>query len=318
MLPNKLQFQPGLSLNDFLLTYGTEDQCMAALEKARWPQGFVCPSCQNNTHCIVWHGTIRTFQCNRCHKHVSLTSGTIFHCTKLPLTTWFQAMYFMTQTKNNISALELRRTLGIGYCAAWRIKHKLMQVMLEREQTTILSGRVEVDDAYLGGEKPGGKRGRGSENKVPFVAAVETNKYGHPLRAIFTPVKGFNSLEIAKWARGSLAATATVISDGLACFRAVTEAGCDHQPRVVGKDVKSSELECFTWVNTVLGNLKTSIEGTYHSFDFDKYAGRYLAEVQYRFNRRFDLRSMLSRLLYASTRTGKRTEPWLRMAVNQM
>jgi transposase-like protein len=317
MLPNKLQFQPGLSLNGFLQAYGTDALCSEALEKARWPQGFVCPSCQNSTHCVVWHGSIKTFQCNRCHKQVSLTSGTIFHCTKLPLTTWFQAMYFMTQTKNNVSALELHRTLGIGYCAAWRIKHKLMQVMLEREQTTILSGRVEVDDAYLGGENPGGKRGRGSENKVPFVAAVETNKYGHPLRAVFTPVKGFNSSEIALWAHSSLAATATVISDGLACFRAVKKAGCDHKPRVVG-NAKSSELECFTWVNIVLGNLKTAIHGTYHSFDFEKYAGRYLAEVQYRFNRRFDLRSMLPRLLYASTRTGKRPEPWLRMAVNQM
>lgn len=318
MLSNKLQFQPGLSLNDFLRAYGTNAQCIEALEKARWPQGFVCPSCQNSNHCVVWHGTIKAFQCNRCHKQVSLTSGTIFHCTKLPLTTWFQAMYFMTQTKNNVSALELHRTLGIGYCAAWRIKHKLMQVMLEREQTTILSGRVEVDDAYLGGENPGGKRGRGSENKVPFVAAVETNKYGHPLRAVFTPVKGFRRSEIALWACSSLAATTTVISDGLACFRAVTVAGCDHQPRVVGKDVKSSKLECFTWVNIVLGNLKTAINGTYHSFDFDKYAGRYLAEVQYRFNRRFDLSSMLPRLLSASTRTGKRPELWLRMAVNQM
>ncbi len=84
-------------------------------------------------------------------------------------------MYFLSQTKNNVSILELRRLVGLSYPAAWRMKHKLMQVMYERETTTRLSGRVEVDDAYLGGENPGGKAGRGSENKVPFIAAVQTN-----------------------------------------------------------------------------------------------------------------------------------------------
>ena len=84
-------------------------------------------------------------------------------------------MFFLTQSKNNVSILELRRLAGISYRAAWRIKHKLMQAMFDREQATVLSGRVEIDDAYLGGELPGGKVGRGSESKVPFIAAVQTN-----------------------------------------------------------------------------------------------------------------------------------------------
>src|SRR6266704_325893 len=242
---NRIQLQAGMSLNQLLAKYGDEQQCEAALEDARWPEGFRCPKCNSEHHYRYRRNDQRIFQCCNCRTQTSLTEGTIFHSTKLPLTIWFQAMYFLTQNKNNVSTLELRRLLGISYPAAWRMKHKLMQVMFERESTTRLSGRVEVDDAYLGGENPGGKRGRGSENKVPFVAAVETNKYGHPLRAIFTPVKGFNSAEIALWAHSSLAATATVVSDGLACFRAVKKAGCDHIPRVVGNE-KSSELECFT------------------------------------------------------------------------
>jgi hypothetical protein len=223
-------------------------------------------------------------------------------------------MFFLTQNKNNVSTLELRRHLGISYPAAWRMKHKLMQVMYERESETKLSGRVEVDDAYLGGENPGGKAGRGSENKVPFVAAIQTNKQNNPLYAVFTRVSTFSSEEIAAWAKSFLVPTATVVSDGLQCFKSVTEVGCSQQREVVGKGRKSTDMECFTWVNTILGNLKTAINGTYHAFDFEKYARRYLGEYQYRFNRRFDLAGMFSRLVTATARTGKRPECWLRLA----
>ena len=314
MAMNRIQFQPGLSLSEFLRDYGTEPQCEAALEKARWPRGFACPACQSPSHCVVWHGRVKTFQCNRCHRQVTLTSGTIFHGSKLPLTVWFQAIYFLTQTKNSTSTLELMRLLGVCYRSAWRIKHKLMQTMCEREESTILAQRIEIDDAYLGGERTGGKVGRGSENKVPFIAAVETNAEGHPLRVLFSTVKTFSRSEVEAWAKRWLAPTATVISDGLGCFRGVTGAGCTHQPEVVGAGRKSTEMGCFHWINTILGNLKTSIDGTYHGFKFEKYAHRYLAEVQYRFNRRFDLRSILPRLIYAAVSIGKRPEAYLRLA----
>lgn len=314
MAQNRIQFQKSLSLPEFLAKYGSEAQCAAALEKMRWPEGYVCPYCGSKSHCIVRHGKVKTFQCNCCHAQTTLTGGTIFHSTKMPLTTWFQAIYFLSQTKNNVSALELTRLLGVCYRTAWRMKHKIMQVMHEREQTTILAGRVEIDDAYLGGERTGGTVGRGSENKIPFVAAVETNDHGHPKRAVFSPVKAFNSAEIAAWACCTLSASATVISDGFACFRAVVASGCRHEPETIGKGRKSIDLPRFKWVNTVLGNLKTAMNGTYHGFDCSKYANRYLSEVQYRFNRRFDLSTMFSRLLFASIKTGKRTEGWLRVA----
>jgi hypothetical protein len=204
--------------------------------------------------------------------------------------------------------------IGVSYRAAWRIKHKLMQVMYEREQSTMLSERVEIDDAYLGGELPGGKVGRGSENKVPFIAAVQTNKHGHPIYAIFSTVKSFCKEEVEIWARHSLVPSTLVVSDGLWCFQAVEAAGCFHQREVVGKERKSTRMECFSWINTVLGNLKTAITGTYHAFDFEKYAHRYLGECQYRFNRRFDLGGMLRRLINAAVNTKKMPEPELRLA----
>jgi hypothetical protein len=316
MRKNDIQMQPGLSLSQFIDKYGTEQKCEDVLEKSRWPEGFRCPGCGCEHHCRYRRDGLLIFQCSICRKKVSLTQGTIFHSTKLPLVKWFQAMFFTTQNKNNISILELKRHLGVGYSAAWRVKHKLMQVMYEREETTKLHGRVEVDDAYLGGEHPGGKAGRGSENKVPFIAAIQTNTNNNPVYAVFQQVKSFSLDEVASWAKRSLVPDTVVVTDGLACFTAVKQAGCIHQREVVGKDRKSTDMECFSWINTILGNLKTAISGTYHAFDFEKYGYRYLGECQYRFNRRFDLSTIFTRLVYAATHTECRPERFLRLAAN--
>ena len=131
MPQNRIQFQNGLSLGQFFRQYGTEERCREALVRWRWPRGFVCPAYGNTHHCVV--GPRKLYQCNRCHHPTSLTSDTIFAHTKLPLTTWFLAMYFLTRQKNGISALELKRHLDVAYPTAWSIKHKLMQVMKARD-----------------------------------------------------------------------------------------------------------------------------------------------------------------------------------------
>ena len=159
-----IQFQKGLSLREFMARYGTEEQCIEAICKARWPHGFVCPECGSTRHCRLSRGL---FQCQDCRKQTSPTAGTIFQSTKLPLTVWFQAMHLLTQGKHSVSALELKRQLGVHYETAWAMKQKIMQVMLEREAQTVLSGRIEVDDAYVGGERHLGKRGRGAAGKTP-------------------------------------------------------------------------------------------------------------------------------------------------------
>jgi len=313
MAMNKIQFQKGLSMGDFLEKYGTEEKCAAALAETRWPTGFICPQCSHPGHCIVHHGRSKTYQCNRCHAQTSLITGTIFQGTKLPLFSWFQAMYLLTQSKNNVSALELTRMIGICYRSAWRLKHKITQVMQDSEDSRKLEDRIEVDDAYLGGERSGGKAGRGSENKIPFVAAVQTTKEGYPVYAVFSRVKTFSLEEIEQWATRRLKPKSTVISDGLNCFSAVRTAGCYHVQYIVGQSRKSTQMTCFAWVNTVLGNLKTAISGTYHAFNFKKYACRYLAEAQYRFNRRFDMAAMFGKLLFAGAHTTARPESWLRL-----
>lgn len=310
---NRIQFQPGLSMPEFFRRYGTEAQCEAALEQARWPEGFRCPCCGGAAHCVLRGGSRKLFQCNACRHQSSLIAGTVFQGTKLRLTVWFLAIYLISQAKTGLSALALKRQLGVSYPTAWLIHHKLMQAMAEREQRYVLAGQVQVDDAYLGGERSGGKVGRGSENKVPFVAAVSLSDDGHPLRTKLTPVPSFSLKAIAQWAQSCLAPGSTVFSDGLACFGAVTAAGCTHQPTVVAGR-KPKDLPEFKWINTVLGNLKTGLSGSYHAFAFRKYAARYLAAFAYRFNRRFDLSTLHQRLIVAAARCAPYPLPAIRMA----
>lgn len=215
------------------------------------------------------------------------------------MTTWFLAIYLISQAKTGLSALALKRQLGVSYPTAWLVQHKLMQAMTEREARYKLSGKVQVDDAYLGGERSGGKVGRGSENKVAFVAAVSVSDEGHPLRIKLSTVASFKLKAIAQWACQNLTAGSTVYSDGLACFSAVTQAGSTHESTVVGAR-KPKEAPQLPWINTVLGNLKTSLSGSYHGFGFSKYAQQYLGAFAYRFNRRFDLKTLPQRLLVAA------------------
>ena len=313
MAMNRIQFQPGLSMPDFLKDYGTEGQCEQALEAIRWPNGFGCPRCGHAVHCVLRDGVRKVFQCNACRHQASLIAGTVFQGTKLPLTIWFLAIYLISQAKTGLSALALKRHLGVSYPTAWLIHHKLMQVMAEREERYVLEGKVQVDDAYLGGERSGGKVGRGSENKVPFVAAVSLSEDGHPLRIKLTPVSGFTLKAISVWAKDHLAPDCAVFSDGLACFGAVTAAGCSHQPTVMAGR-KPKDVPEFKWINTILGNLKTSLSGAYHAFDFRKYAARYLAAFCYRFNRRFDLRTLHQRLLTAAAGCAPQPRRLIRLA----
>jgi hypothetical protein len=218
-------------------------------------------------------------------------------------------MWLITQSKNSISTLELSRQLGVKWDSAHLMRHKLMSVMVEREAARKLDGRVEMDDAVLGGEKSepdGGKRGRGGTNKVPFVAAVATDDNGHPQRVLLPVVEAHDGRSVEAMAKAYLAPTAHVVSDGLGCFRAVTTAGCSHTAIVAAREPQQPEkTPAFRWVNTVLGNLKTAIVGTLKSVA-KRYAFRYLAEFQYRFNRRANLAQMLDCLACVAVRAAPR------------
>jgi transposase-like protein len=300
MARNTVQFQKGLSEPDFDRHYGTEAQCRDVVIASRWPQGFQCPGCGSQRHSVVT--TRDLFQCRDCRLQTSPIAGTIFASTKLPLRTWFRAFYHVTQSKQGISSIELGRRLGVTQTTAWKIKHKLAQVMLERDAAKQSTGRIEIDDAYVGGERTGGKRGRGAAGKTPFVAAVQTTDDGKPVRIKLRRVTSFCTHAIASFAKASLAPDCMVVSDGLHCFGGVAQAGCSHQVIVTGGGPAAARTPAFEWVNTALGNIKASIIGTYRAIS-SKHVPRYLAEFEYRFNRRYDLAAMIPRLTWAGVRT---------------
>jgi transposase-like protein len=288
----------GLSEAGFRERFGTEEACRATLFEMRWREGLTCPACGHRGFCELKGRKV--FQCNRCKRQVRLTAGTVFQDTKLPLTTWFAAIYHLTQSKNGISSVELGRRLGVKQGTAWLMKHKLMRAMAAREAAKPrLAGRVEIDDAYLGGERAGGKRGRGAAGKTPIVAAVETTAERKPRRLRLTVVEGFRKKEVEKLAKRDLAAGSNVVSDGLSCWPAVEKAGCQHFPIVTGTGKRAASWTPFRWVNTTLGNIKTAIVGTYHHVS-GKHAQSYLTSFAYRFNRRFRLDSIVERLAWAA------------------
>jgi len=263
-------------------------------------------------------------------------SGTLFEATKLPLDKWFLGLYLLTTTKTNMAALELMRHLGVCYRTAWRLKHKVMaagdpfacqhfphpcgsHAMTSREETRQLSGFVQIDDAYLGGERNGGKPGRGSENKQAFVIAVETDEQlQRPKFAVIEPVRSFTDTAITDWCKRRLMPQAEVFSDGLGAFRRCADQGHAHTVVVTKGGRASTQVNGARWVNVVLSNVKRSIDGAYHSIRQAKYARRYLGEAAYRFNRRFKLPELLPRLLRAMVLCGACAEPLLRRASNYL
>jgi len=299
MAQNPIQFQAGLSLPNFFKLYGTHEQCEQALVDARWGGGFVCPRCAGHDSWTYQRGSRLYRLCSACNHQCSLTAGTVLDNTKLPLNTWFLAMYLLSQAKNGISGLDLGRQLGVSYPTAWTLKHKLMLAMKDAEAGRKLHGRVEMDDAFLGGERSGGKPGRGSENKIPFVVATQTVGMNHKPHRVCLSQIPHRLTAVASFCDQHLERPVTVISDGLACFAVAQQAGV-HEAIVTGGGSASAKDSRFQGVNIYLGNLKSSITGTYRHFNFAKYAMRYFAEFQFRFNRREDLRGMLGELVQAA------------------
>lgn len=154
---------------EFESRFNTEASCRAYLFRHRWPEGFSCPRCGGMR---TWPSSRGRYVCRRCGHQMTVTAGTIFQDTHKPLWMWFRAMWYVTNQKHGVSALGLQRFLGLGsYRTAWTWLHKLRRAMV-RPGRDLLSGVVEVDETFIGGERPG-KRGRGAAGKALVLIAVE-------------------------------------------------------------------------------------------------------------------------------------------------
>ena len=200
---NRVQHQKGLSDDAFEQRYPDEEACRKAWFAWRWPEGFKCPRCASTKYCEIQGRQL--LQCRRCRYQTSLIAGTVLQGTKLPMRVWFRAMHLLGQGKKGISNIELGRRLGISTNAAWRLQHKLMQAMLERDRRYKLGAagpRIEIDDAYIGGERTGEGSGRGRRGHTPFIVAIETSDDGRPLHARLQVVRGFRAGETKRLCSG--------------------------------------------------------------------------------------------------------------------
>ena len=170
--------------------------------------------------------------------------------------------------------------------------------------------RNEIDRFILAKLEAGGQKPSPPADPRTLLRRLSYDLTGLP--PSLEEVLAFTKEALTQWSKTALTTSAHVVSDGLWCFKAVTASGATHERTVTGGGGASVKLEKFRAVNTFLGNLKTAFSGTYHAFDFVKYAHRYLAEVQYRFNRRFDLKVIFSRLLRASAVTQPHPERVIR------
>ena len=311
MPKSKVQFQKGYSLPQFQHIYGTEEKCREKVFKYRWPQGFTCPKCGHTRYYDL--KTRKLFQCCHCRHQTSLTSGTIFDSSKIPLTTWFLAIYLITQAKEGMSALSLRRFLGISVNAALKMKHKLQHVMKQADDHLLLKGFIELDDVYWGGKRRGGKRGRGAPGKTPFLAAVSHNTEGHPIHMKMSTLTAFTSASVKAWSQKHLHPDSAVISDMYTPFHGLGDLVAAHGMMKTAQLYNDSKNKIFYWVNTMIGNVKNAIHGTYHAVS-SKHLPRYLAEFCFRFNNRFSLGAMIPDLAKQAVNIKPRPQRLLQLA----
>src|SRR6478609_8778739 len=282
MLPDALPED----MPSFLARFGTDEQCREYLFKARWPDGLRCAACGHDDAY-----TLRTkivYECVACRKQHSLLAGTIFEQTKTGLSRWFLAIYLVTSSKGGIAATELRRQLGFGsYGTAWSWLHKIRKAVVRPDRQP-LAGRVEADESYVGGPRPG-KRGRGAAGKTLVGGAVEAGRgeargrrLGR-LRLAVLPDASAASLE--GFLAANVAEPATVATAGWRGYLGLPAEGYDHEPINLGATWGDAALR-LPGIHLVFSLVKRWLLGTHHGAVSEKHLPAYLDEYVFRFNRR--------------------------------
>jgi len=270
----------------FLARFGSDERCREYLFEARWPDGFRCSACGHDDACAL--RTKIVYECVACRKQHSLLAGTIFEQTKTGLAKWFLAIYLVTSSKGGIAATELRRQLGLGsYQTAWTWLHKLRKAMVRPDRQP-LAGRVEADETYVGGPRPG-KRGRGAAGKALVGGAVEAGRgeaRGRRLgRLRLAPLADASAASLDAFLAAHVAEPATVATDGWRGYLGLPAGGCDHEPINLGATRGAAALR-LPGIHLVFSLVKRWLLGTHHGAVGEKHLPAYLDEYVFRFNRR--------------------------------
>jgi len=268
-----------MTFREFIARYSTEEQCRKYLFQIRWPEGFVCPKCANVK---AWEIGSLLFECSACGRQTSVIAGTIFQDTRKPLTDWFIAIWWVTTQKNGASAEGLRQVLGLrSDQTAWVWLHKIRKAMANPNRAK-LSGTVEVDDAYIGGEAIG-KRGRGAENKVLVIVAVEVadKKLG---RCRISKVSDASKDSLHTFINENIEKGSSLITDGWSGYDGIEDNGF---VRNIHFQVGQKDPEkMLPHVHMIISLLKRWLLGTHQGAVEPKHLQSYLDEYVFRFNRR--------------------------------
>jgi len=257
--------------------FSNESACANYLAGLRWPAGWVCPRCGGK---VAWLVRRARWRCDQCRYEMSVTAGTIFQDSHLPLTTWFWAMWHVTSQKNGMSALGLQRVLGLGsYKTAWAMLHKLRRAMV-RPGRERLQGTVEVDEAYWGDEEAGIKGRHVEERSLIVVAAEEDGASIGRIRLRCLPDLSRASLH--GFIRAAVEPGSTVRTDGLNAYRELD--GYIHDRQVQRRQTPGEHL--LPRVHRVISLLKRWLLGTHQGAVGQEYLDDYLNEFVFRFNRR--------------------------------
>jgi transposase-like protein len=284
-----------INLVELVDRFHDEGRCRSYLEGLRWPDGMECPRCNGKTISRIKER--RQLDCDSCRYRFSVTAGTIFHDSHLPLWKWFLAVYLIVESKKGISANQLKRTLGVTYKTAWYLSHRI-RAALNEVDAQLLKGIVEVDETFVGGEMQGKGRGyRG--NKVTVVGAMQRGG-----NICLQVVKGTDRETLHGFIRENVDdSTEAIYTDEWPAYRGIADEDTDHKAvrhrtgEYVRGDVHTNSIE------NVWSLLKRSIVGSYHQVSA-KHLDAYLDELEFRFNNRenpYMFRDAMYKLLIAET-----------------
>lgn len=295
--------------NEFLDWFGSEEACLAFLERLRWPEGFVCPGCGSVG--APYRSSRVRLMCRDCARQTTVTAGTIFDKTRTPLRVWLAAAWYLTNQKQGVSALGLQRVLGLGsYETAWAMLHRFRRAMVRPERER-LKGLVEVDETYLAltdRENPISAVGRKSNtSKVLVAIAVELHEPKGFGRIRLRRIDNDAESCVVPFVQDSIEPGAQVRTDGSAAYRSLTDLGYAHQRRVMlGSDTPAHVS--MAGVHRVAALIKRWMLGTHHGSVQPEHLDAYLDEFVFRFNRRTSNSRGL--LFYRLLQQAMRTEPF--------
>lgn len=266
---------------EFVKMFPDDATCAAFLALLRWPEGFVCPACKITT--TPWNESRGRLACPICRHQTSVSTGTIFDKTRTPLMTWFEAAWHVSSAKNGMSAKTLERTMGTSYQVAWMMlqRFRVAMVNIDRNQ---LSGDVEVDETFVGGEEHGGKRGRGT-NKSIVVIAVEIRQPKGFGRVRMRHIPDASGESLLPFVHEVVAPGSVVRTDGWSGYNGLTDYGYTRDILVQSSSGDPAHVS-MPGVHRVASLLKRWLLGTHQGSVLSHHLQSYLEEFTFRFNRR--------------------------------